>query len=157
NIEDLDVLTYDGQRMIVSATGKEEREQIIRVGGRRGEIYSKLPTIAHTNGDLVRQRSPDIPRRVSGYNLNYLLPENGFHVARALVGSEGTCVTVLEATCRLVESPPERTLLIVSFSDAYTAADHVPEIMQHKPIGLEGMDGLLIEYTRRRGINAEGL
>ena len=50
----------------------------------------------------MRAEFPDIPRRVSGYNLDQLLPENGFHVARALVGSEGTCVNVLEATVRLV-------------------------------------------------------
>ena len=157
NIEALDILTYDGLRLTVGATSKEELEQIIREGGRRGEIYSKLKTIADTYGDLVRQRYPDIPRRVSGYNLNYLLPENGFHVARALVGTEGTCVTVLEATCRLVESPPERVLLVIAYPDIYEAADHVPEIMEYKPIGLEGVDGLLAEYTRRRGINAEGL
>jgi FAD/FMN-containing dehydrogenase/Fe-S oxidoreductase len=157
NIEALDILTYDGLRLSVGATSKEELEQIIREGGRRGEIYSKLKTIADTYGDLVRQRYPDIPRRVSGYNLNYLLPENGFHVARALVGTEGTCVTVLEATCRLVESPPERVLLVIAYPDIYEAADHVPEIMEYKPIGLEGVDGLLAEYTRRRGINAEGL
>ena len=157
NIEALDVLTYDGLRMKVGATTPEELEQIIRDGGRRGEIYSKLKAIAATYGDLVRQRYPDIPRRVSGYNLNYLLPENGFNVARALVGSEGTCVTILEATCRLVESPPERVLLILAYPDIFQAADHVPEIMAHKPIGLEGVDDLLADYTRRRGINAEGL
>jgi FAD/FMN-containing dehydrogenase/Fe-S oxidoreductase len=157
NIEQLDVLTYDGLRMKVGATRPEELDQIIRAGGRRGDIYAKLKTIAGTYGDLVRQRYPNIPRRVSGYNLNFLLPENGFHVARALVGSEGTCVTILEATCRLVESPPERVLLVVAYPDIFQAADHVPEIMAHKPIGLEGIDDLLAEYTRRRGINAEGL
>src|SRR5579864_5967745 len=157
NIEALDILTYDGLRMQVGATSPEELEHIIREGGRRGEIYSKLKTIAATYGELVRQRFPNIPRRVSGYNLNYLLPENGFHVARALVGSEGTCVTILEATCRLVESPPERVLLVLAYPDIYLAADHVPEVMAHKPIGLEGIDDLLTEYTRRRGINEEGL
>jgi FAD/FMN-containing dehydrogenase/Fe-S oxidoreductase len=157
NIEELDILTYDGVRMTVGATSQDELEQIIRAGGRRGEIYSKLQVIAETYGSLVRQRYPNIPRRVSGYNLNYLLPENDFHVARALVGSEGTCVTVLEATCRLVESPPERVLLVIAYPDIYQAADHVPEIMAHKPIGLEGIDDLLAEYTRRRGINSEGL
>src|SRR4029077_1880653 len=157
NIEALEILTYDGLRMKVGATSKEELEQIIREGGRRGEIYAKLKIIADTYGDLVRQRYPDIPRRGSGYNLNYLLPENGFQVARALVGTEGTCVTVLEATCRLVESPPERVLLVIAYPDIFQAADNVPEIMSHKPIGLEGVDDLLVEYTRRRGINAEGL
>jgi len=157
NIEALEILTYDGLRMKVGATSKQEIEQIVRQGGRRAEIYSKLKTIAETYGDLVRQRYPNIPRRVSGYNLNYLLPENGFNVARALVGSEGTCVTVLEATCRLVESPPERVLLVLAYPDIFQAADHVPDLMAHRPIGLEGVDDLLAEYTRRRGINSEGL
>ncbi len=157
NIEALEILTYDGVRMTVGATSPDELERIIKAGGRRGDIYSKLKVIADTYGELVRKRYPDIPRRVSGYNLNYLLPENGFHVARALVGSEGTCVTVLEATCRLVESPPERVLLVIAYPDIFQAADHVPDIMAHKPIGLEGVDDLLAEYTRRRGINAEGL
>ncbi len=82
---------------------------------------------------LVRARYPDIPRRVSGYNLDELLPENGFHVARALVGSEGTCVMVLEATVRLVGSPPGRVLLVLGYPDVYTACDHGPEIMAHRP------------------------
>jgi FAD/FMN-containing dehydrogenase/Fe-S oxidoreductase len=157
NIEALDVLTYDGLRMKVGATSLNELDRIIREGGRRGEIYAKLKSIADTYGDLVRQRYPDIPRRVSGYNLNFLLPENGFHVARALVGTEGTCVSILEATCRLVESPPERALLVIGYADIFQTADHVPEVMAHKPIGLEGIDEMLLEYTRRRGINAEGL
>jgi FAD/FMN-containing dehydrogenase len=69
---------------------------------------------------LIRARYPKIPRRVSGYNLDELLPENGFNVARALVGSEGTCVAVLEATLRLVPSPPCRALTVIGFADVYT-------------------------------------
>ncbi len=157
NIEALDVLTYDGLRLTVGKTSDAELEQIIGEGGRRGEIYAGLKSLRDKYSDLVRQRYPNIPRRVSGYNLNYLLPENGFDVARALVGAEGTCVTVLEATCRLVESPPARVLLLIAYPDIFQCADHVPEVMAHKPIGLEGIDDLLVEYTRRKGINSEGL
>jgi FAD/FMN-containing dehydrogenase/Fe-S oxidoreductase len=157
NIEELEVLTYDGLRMKVGATSTKELKRICAENSRRGEIYSKLQTIASNYGDLVRKRFPNIPRRVSGYNLNYLLPENGFNVARSLVGSEGTCVTILEATCRLVQSPPERVLLVAAYPDIYQCADHVPEIMNHKPIGLEGFDDLLVSYTRKKGINSEGL
>ena len=157
NIEALDVLTYDGLRLKVGKTSDAEMEQIIRKGGRRGEIYAGLKKLRDQYADLVRQRYPNIPRRVSGYNLNFLLPENGFDVGRALVGSEGTCVSVLEATCRLVESPPARVLLLIAYPDIYQCADHVPDVMAHKPIGLEGIDDLLVEYTRRRGINSEGL
>jgi FAD/FMN-containing dehydrogenase/Fe-S oxidoreductase len=169
NIEALEVLTYHGARLKVGQDLIEPcGDSRPRVSGgpevsgssdsaRAAQIHASLKQIADTYGDLVRQRFPNIFRRVSGYNLNYLLPENGFHVARALVGSEGTCVTILEATCRLVESPPERVLLVIAYPDIYQCADHVPEIMTHKPIGLEGFDDLLVSYTRKKGINAEGL
>jgi FAD/FMN-containing dehydrogenase/Fe-S oxidoreductase len=157
NIESLDVLTYDGIRMKVGATTDSQIADFIRGGGRQAEIYSSLQSLRDQYGDLVRQRYPDIPRRVSGYNLNYLLPENGFHVARALVGSEGTCVTLLEATCKLVKSPPERVLVVIAYPDIYQCADHVPEVMSYHPIGLEGIDNVLVESTRRKGVNADGL
>ena len=157
NIESLDIVTYDGLRMTVGATASEELESLIRAGGRRAEIYAGLKSLAAKYGELVRQKFPKIPRRVSGYNLNYLLPENGFHVARALVGSEGTCVTLLEANCQLVESPQERVLLVVAWPDIFLCADSVPLVMSHKPIGLEGFDDILVKATRRKGINAEGL
>jgi FAD/FMN-containing dehydrogenase/Fe-S oxidoreductase len=157
NIENLDVLTYDGHRMQLGPTSEDELEQIIRAGGRRGGIYSGLKNLRDRYADLIRKKFPDIPRRVSGYNLNYLLPENGFHVARALVGSEGTCVTILEATCKLLASPPFRTLAVVAYPDIFTCGDQVPEVMSYGPIGLEGIDDLLVEFTRRKGMNSEGL
>jgi FAD/FMN-containing dehydrogenase/Fe-S oxidoreductase len=157
NIEELEIVTYDGVRMKVGATSTDDLQRISAEPGRRGQIYTSLKNISDEYANLIRQRFPNIPRRVSGYNLNYLLPENGFHVARALVGSEGTCATVLEATCRLVESPPERVLLVAAYPDIYQCADHVPEIMVHKPIGLEGFDDLLVYYTRTKAMNSEGL
>src|SRR6202051_2169235 len=147
HIEELEILTYDGARMKVGATSSGELEHILHQGGRRAEIFGKLQSIATTYGDLVRQRFPNIPRRVSGYNLNSLLPENGFQVARALVGSEGTCVTVLEATCRLVESPPARALVVIGWPDIYLCADHVPQIMEHRPIGLEAFDDIMVDRS----------
>ena len=157
NIEALQILTYDGLRMSVGAVNDAELGQMTQQPGRPAEIYAGLKSLRDHYADLVRTRYPNIPRRVSGYNLNHLLPENGFHVARALVGSEGTCVTVLEATCRLVESPQERVLLVMAYPDVYQCADRVPDIMAHNPIGLEGIDRLLVDYTRRKGINSEGL
>jgi FAD/FMN-containing dehydrogenase/Fe-S oxidoreductase len=157
NIEELEVLTYDGVHLRVGQTSAAELESIIGKGGREGEIYAGMRAIRDQFAELVRQRFPNIPRRVSGYNLNFLLDENDFHVARALVGSEGTCVTTLEATCRLVESPPERVLLVIGCRDIYECADLVPEILLHKPIGLEGVDTWLVECTKRKGLNPEGL
>ncbi|HEX7182895.1 MAG TPA: FAD-binding and (Fe-S)-binding domain-containing protein [Thermoanaerobaculia bacterium] len=157
NVEELEVLTYDGLRLRVGATSEEELERIVRAGGRRGEIYARLRALRDRYAHLIREKYPDIPRRVSGYNLPALLPENGFHVARSLVGSEGTCVTVLEATVRLVPSPPARTLLVLGYPDVYTAADHTSEILEFSPIGLEGIDDVLVESLRRKGLHAESV
>ena len=157
NIESLEILTYGGQRLHVGATSADDFDRFIREGGRRAEIYTGLKSIGDRYGEQVRRQFPNIPRRVSGYNLNHLLPESGFHVARALVGSEGTCVTVLEATCRLVESPPARVLLVIGWPDIYLCADHVPQIMEHDPIGLEGFDDIMVDASRRKGMNLEGL
>ena len=155
NIEALDILLYDGTRMTVGRTSEAELAAIIAEGGRRGEIYAGLKRLRDTYAALVRERFPDIPRRVSGYNLDELLPESGFNVARALVGSEGTCVTILEATCALKPSPQHRRLIALGFTDAYIAADHVPVVLKHKPIGLEGFDGYLVDCMLLKSLNVD--
>ena len=155
NIEALEILLYDGTRMRVGRTSDDDLAEIISAGGRRGEIYAGLKRLRDKYSALVRERFPDIPRRVSGYNLDQLLPENGFNVARALVGTEGTCVTILEAVCELKPSPQHRRLVALGFPDAFIAADHVPAILAHNPIGLEGFDGLLVDYMLRKKLVVE--
>jgi FAD/FMN-containing dehydrogenase/Fe-S oxidoreductase len=150
NIEELEILTYDGLRMRVGKTSDEELERIIKEGGRRGAIYAGLKGLRDSYADLIRERFPNIPRLVSGYHLDQLLPEKGFHVARALVGTENTCVTVLEGTTRLVASPPARALLVLGYPDIYRASDQVMQILAHQPIALEGMDDRLIENAQRK-------
>jgi FAD/FMN-containing dehydrogenase/Fe-S oxidoreductase len=157
NVETMTVLTYDGIKMKVGPTSDEELEDIINKGGRRGEIYKKMKELRDKYADLIREKFPKIPRRVSGYNLPQLLPENGFNVAAALVGSEGTLVTILEATMNLLTAPKERSLLVLGYNSLPESGYAVPKILLHKPIGLEGIDHLLIEYMKRKGLNIEDL
>ena len=157
NVDELDILTYDGLRMRVGRTDDRQIEAIIGQGGRRAEIYRGLKDFRDTYASLIRQRYPDIPRRVSGYNLNQLLPENGFNLARALVGTESTCVLLLEATVHLVHDPPARSLLVLGYPDIYQAGDHVPEVMDSLPIGCEAIDDLLIENMIIKGMQLQNL
>jgi FAD/FMN-containing dehydrogenase/Fe-S oxidoreductase len=151
NLEELEVLTYDGLRLRVGATPEGELARIVRSGGRRGEIYRRLRDLRDRYAPLIRERFPRIPRRVSGFNLDELLPERGFHVARALAGTEGTCVTFLEANVRLVPATRARVLVVLGYPDVFRAADHVLEVLEAGPGGLEGMDRSLIDsdFTRR--------
>ena len=153
NVEALDIVLYDGTRMTVGRTSAEQLESLIRGGGRVGEIYAGLKQLRDRYAELIRKKYPRIPRRVSGYNLDELLEENGFNVARALVGSEGTCANIVSATLNLTASPPHRVLVVLAFPDAFLAADSVMETLEHGPIGLEGFDAMLVNFMRRKGIN----
>ncbi len=155
NVQQLEILTYDGVRLRVGPTSEHELESIIRQGGRRGQIYAKLKALVQRHAHAIRTGFPRIPRRVSGYNLPYLLPENGFNLAGALAGTEGTCVMWLEIVAKLIPNPPARTLVVLGYPDVYEAGDHVPEIMQFEPIGLEGLDDRLVQDMKRVGIHRQ--
>ncbi len=145
----LEVLTYDGLRCWVGATDDATLDRVLEEGGARGDLYSGLRALRDRYGDRIRAVYPDIPRRVSGYNLDQLLPENGFHVARALVGSESTLVTVLQAELSLFPVPAERSMVVLGYDDVVAAARDVPAVVAHRPSALEGVDHQLVhlEYS----------
>ena len=157
NIEELDILLYDGTRLTVGATSDKELARIVQQGGRRGEIYGALRDLRDAYADEVRARYPDIPRRVSGYNLDYLLPENGFHVARALVGTESTCAITLRAKTKLIHSPQHRVLLLLAYPSVFAAGDQAPRINELGPIAIEGFQRRVIDNERLKGKHLPGV
>ena len=156
NVLALEILTYDGLRTWVGPTTDAEFARIIAEGGRQAEIYVGLQRIRTQYGDTIRKRFPHIPRLVSGYPLHELLSEHGFDVGRALVGTEGTCVIVLQAKLRLVHSPPKRSLVVFGFPDIFTAGDRVTFCNAHKPIALEGLDSSMFTYMHDKGMSTSG-
>jgi len=128
NVVALEVLRYRGERVRTTEDGRIARE---------------LAALRARHADAIEHGFPRLTRRVSGYNLD-LLPD----LAAALVGTEGTCAVTLEATLRLVESPPARALAVLGFPDAHTAADHVMAIRELAPLTIEGMDAGLIAALR---------
>ena len=157
HVESLDVVTYGGVRMRIGATSDDEYGRIVAEGGPRADIYRRLKAFQERYADAIRREFPDIPRRISGYNLPALLPENGFHVGRAVVGSECTLVYVLEAKLHLARYFPERVLVVLGYRDIFEAADAVPPIIDHHPIGLEGVDDILIRTGRHSGVHDDAL
>ncbi|MBV8348038.1 MAG: FAD-binding protein, partial [Mycolicibacterium sp.] len=157
SVRRLEVLTYDGLRMWVGRTGKDEFARIAAEGHQRADIYRRLKEIVDEHADDIRSAYPAIPRRVSGYNLDSLLPENGFHVAQALVGSESTLVTVLRAEVALVRRPAASALAVLGFDDIASAADAVPAVLEHHPAALEGLDHRLVELEHSRRLAEKAL
>jgi len=152
NVERLEVLTYDGERFWVGPTDEAAYQEHIEAGGRRAEIVRALKDLVDRNEEQIRQGFPKLKRRVSGYNLDQLLPENGFNIARALVGVEGTCVTVLQAETILVKNPTHRVLVVLGYEEIYYAADSVPQLLPLNPIAMEGLDDGIIDGLKVRGM-----
>jgi FAD/FMN-containing dehydrogenase/Fe-S oxidoreductase len=160
NLQAMEVLTYDGERFWVGVDEEADLERIIAAGGRKGEIYAKLRDLRDRYADDIRAGfTPveEMPRRVSGYNLDELLPERGFNVARALAGTEATCVTALNATLLLTPGLFHRSTVIVQYDNVIEAARHVTQILDWRPIGLEAIDHLLVQDQQQEGMHLAGL
>lgn len=157
NVERLEILTYDGERFWVGPTDEAQYQEHLAAGGRRAEIVRGLKALADQYGDDIRGGFPSIKRRVSGYNLDQLLPENGFNIARALVGVEGTCVTVLQAETVLVKNPTHRLLVVFGYEDIFLAADSVPQLLPLGPIAMEGLDDGIIGGLLERGMKVDDI
>ncbi|MFF7609134.1 FAD-linked oxidase C-terminal domain-containing protein [Streptomyces parvulus] len=101
------------------------------------------------DGGLARLRTgfPDLPRRISGYALDALLPERGADVARSFCGSEGTLGVVTEATVRLVEAPRARALAVLGYADEAGAAEAAAGLLPYGPLTVEGMAADLVPST----------
>ncbi len=153
NLEELEILLYDGTRMNVGWMTNEELSVKIAKGGREGQIYASLKSLRDRYATLINKKYPHIPRRVSGYNLDQLIPgdDGRFNIARSLVGSESTLVTFLKAKVDLVYSHPERVLLMLGYPSVYEAADHLMEVLESKPIALEGLDHVLFSNIEAKG------
>jgi FAD/FMN-containing dehydrogenase/Fe-S oxidoreductase len=135
NVVALDVLRYDGTRMSVGA---------------EAALPPELQALVDENMAVLRTELGRFSRQVSGYPLHQLLPENGRNLAKALVGTEGTCVTVLGARVRLVELPASRALVVLGFADDVASADAVPSILPHGPLTVESMDERIVALRALR-------
>lgn len=115
------------------------------------ELVSGLTALVEANLAVIRTEFGRFPRQVSGYSLEHLLPERGRHLARALVGTEGTLATTIGARLRLVPISPARVLVVLGYHDMVAAANDVPALLAHHPQAIEGMDARLVDVVRRNG------
>ena len=160
NVASLDVVLADGTRLTVGPTSDEELARRCEEPGRVGRLYRALRALRDQYGPRIEELYGDpaqagpahstLTRRVSGYNLDQLLPTAGFDLAKALVGTEGTCATILEAEVRLVEAPAARTLVVLGFPDQFVAADHVLPLLDLRPLAIESVDATIVDIVRSR-------
>ncbi|WP_051450607.1 FAD-binding and (Fe-S)-binding domain-containing protein [Actinospica robiniae] len=161
NVLRLRVACYGGEEYDFGAYDEAEYAALVRAGAPEAGILGSLREIGRRHAEQIRERYPDIPRRVSGYNLDQLLPDQPLHVARLLVGTESTCALVTEAVVRLTTIPAVRRAVLLAYPTVFEAADAVPSILAtplpHPLLGLEGFDVTLVRQMRARKLNSAHL
>jgi len=140
NVTELDVVTGTGESLRATGSGAPQSSPIL----------AQLQTLVGSRLGLIRTEFGRFGRQVSGYSLEHLLPEHGFDVAKAFVGSEGTWGVLREATVRLVPDPAATALLVLGYPDMACAADAVPALLPFRPVALEGLDKRIVEVVANR-------
>jgi FAD/FMN-containing dehydrogenase/Fe-S oxidoreductase len=135
NVVALDVVTGAGDRVTVGAGVP---------------LPPAVAAVVRRHLATIRTELGRFPRQASGYSLEHLLPERGSDLAKALVGTEGTCAVVLRATVRLVEAPAATALAVLGYPDMAAAADAVTGLLPRAPLAVEGIDARLVDVVRRR-------
>ncbi|MEU5437846.1 FAD-binding and (Fe-S)-binding domain-containing protein, partial [Streptomyces sp. NPDC020719] len=119
--------TADNVRALSVVSGSGEP---LRLGQGWSGAPAGLRDFVGSNLAALRTGFPaDLPRRISGYALDALLPERGTDLARAFCGSEGTLGVVTEATVRLVRAPTARALAVLGYPDESAAAEAAPALL----------------------------
>lgn len=108
-----------------------------------------LAELIDSNLGIIRTELGTFGRQVSGYSLEHLTPEKHRNLAAMLVGTEGTLVTILQITVRLVDLPRAPVLVALGYPDMIAAADDVPTVLEHHPLAVEGLDSRLVDVVRR--------
>jgi FAD/FMN-containing dehydrogenase/Fe-S oxidoreductase len=157
NVEEMTVVTYQGDRLVLGALDDARYFEMSEGTGEAARIVRDLRDLRGEFAAEIETGYPNVARRVSGYNLDQLLDRHGFHLARALVGSESTCALVTEITVTLSPWPRHRILVVLGYHDVYAAADDVPRLLVHPLIGLEGFDERLIEQMRAARLHTANL
>ncbi|MEU9331378.1 FAD-binding and (Fe-S)-binding domain-containing protein [Streptomyces canus] len=148
HIEALEIVTADGVRAVADRTGLHPVDP--RDADHVARLEADVRRLISDNLSQIRTELGRIPRQVSGYQLHHLLPENGFDMARALVGTEGSCAVVTAATVRLMATAPAVALLALGYDDVVDAAEDVTEILRWSPSAVEGMDEAIVATMRAR-------
>jgi FAD/FMN-containing dehydrogenase/Fe-S oxidoreductase len=154
NVVALDVVTGAGERLQLTrpSTSTVSPTLAESLTPATSPTLTKLQDVVSANLAMIRTEFGRFGRQISGYSLEHLLPERGFNVARALVGTEGTLAVVLGATVRLVRTPPAAVLVALGYADMAAAADAVPALLPFAPIAIEGLDRRIIDVVvARRG------
>ncbi len=149
HVIELDMVLSSGEEITFKEVNNEELREILVKGGRSGEIHRKILKIKKTYHDEIKRKFPDIPRRVSGYNLDALIRSPNLDPTKLIVGSEGTLGIVTQVKLRIAKRPKVTGFCVLFYDDMIAGMDCIDEILAYSPFSVEMIDHHIIEMGVR--------
>ena len=148
HVIELTALLADGSRVVFTEVDAEGFRAKTQAPGLEGQIYREVGRIRDQNRDEIALRYPKHWRRVCGYNLDELVKNRPLNMARLVVGSEGTLLTIVEAKMRLVRRPPKTALDVIHYRDLQEALESSQAILETGPYAVELTDKMILDLAR---------
>ncbi|MEK7709357.1 MAG: FAD-binding oxidoreductase, partial [candidate division NC10 bacterium] len=148
HVIELTALLADGSRVVFGEVTPEVFRQKMQAAGLEGQVYREIARIKEQYADEIRARYPKHWRRVCGYNLDELPKDRLLNMARLVVGSEGTLLTVVEAKVRLVRRPKKTALDVIHYRDIQEALESSQAILETGPYAVELTDKMILDLAR---------
>jgi FAD/FMN-containing dehydrogenase/Fe-S oxidoreductase len=151
HVRKLSVLLSDGSQAEFAPVSEAEWQRRAALPSLEGKVYREVARIVDAHAAAVRQHFPRILRRVSGYNLDALLREEGARPAgleQLIIGSEGTLAVITGADLKLVPKPKTRGLVVPHFVSLAAAMDAVAVCLESAPSAVELLDQMIIDLAR---------
>ena len=158
HIIEVDTVLSNGEPARLGPLTPSQLETRLHGEGLEGEIYRRVRDIARANAPEVDERFPKVMRRVGGYNLDEIMEDDGFNLAKMIVGSEGTLATITEVKVNLEPRPAATALMAVHFSGLIEAMEATVSTLEFRPAAVELVGRVIIQqinaslgYRRRSG------
>ena len=148
HVIELTALLADGSRVVFGEVTPEAFRAKLRASGLEGQIYREVARIRDQHGALIRERYPKHWRRVCGYNLDELVKDRPLNMARLVVGSEGTLLSIVEAKMRLVPRPKATAVDVIHYHDIQEALESSQAILETGPYAVELTDKMILDLAR---------
>ena len=173
HVRDVDVVLSDGSRASFGPVSEQQRTLLASAATLEGSLYRELPRLARRNAAAIATGYPRLWRQSGGYRLDWLAvggkpppgaagrptgsPGDGgqadaglLNLARFVTGSEGTLVTVTQASVGLVPAPRHRVIAVGHFRSDQEAIEATEPALECRPGAVELMDRTILDLSRTK-------
>ena len=162
NVRAIDAVLMNGETMHFGELS-DNRATAQMTDSQQG-LVTGLLDIGHREATEIRNRFPNLMRRVGGYNIDALMPDGPIqgdwaqattaeaprhpNLAHLLVGSEGTLAFSTRIHLDLQPLPHHKVLGVCHFPTFHQAMDSVRHIVKLDPAAVELVDRTMIDLAR---------